>query len=277
MRNLPVAEATKHFLICGATGSGKSIGIQLFLQSIAQRFRVSSRRKKKPPAEPDRKLPPRGGEQLVIFDAKGDVLPMLAAMGLGPGDSGQNAWVLNPFDERAAVWNLGEAAQTPGLVRFLATLLIPEERQSTAPYFTDAARELVYAVACALNAIVASEWSLRDLLCALDSREHIQAVTGRHPPAARLATRILDDSQHSSGVLSTMAAKLGRFEQVAALWHTNVSKRHFSVPKFLQRPGVLVLGNDPVLRDSLWPINTLLLRSLTNEILRGPETRQPRH
>jgi hypothetical protein len=31
---------------------------------------------------------------------------------------------------------------------------------------------------------------------------------------------------------------------------------------------VLVLGNDPVLRDSIWPINALLLEALTQEILR---------
>ena len=41
MRNLPVSEAPKHFLVCGATGSGKTIAIQLFLQSIAPRFRIA--------------------------------------------------------------------------------------------------------------------------------------------------------------------------------------------------------------------------------------------
>src|SRR5438093_9378703 len=38
MRNLPVGEASKHFFICGASGSGTSTVIQLFLQSIAPRL-----------------------------------------------------------------------------------------------------------------------------------------------------------------------------------------------------------------------------------------------
>lgn len=259
MRNLPITEATKHFVICGATGSGKTVGIQLFLQSIAPRFR------------PEAKVP----EQLILFDAKCDIVPLLAALGLGPGNS--NVWILNPYDARSAVWNLGEATDTPVMARALAALLVPDERNSNAPYFSDAARELVYAVLLALNRIAKTEWTLRDLLCALESREHIQEVAAQDPRAQRLVERLLNDRHHSPGVLSTLATKVGPFEQVAALWHTNNSGRRFSIPDFLSRPGVLVLGNDPVLRESFWPINAILLKALTNEILRRPNTRLPRH
>src|ERR1051325_5293503 len=68
MRNLPVSEAVKHLLVCGATGGGKTTIIRLFLQSIAPRFRSGH-------------TPP---EQLIIFDAQCDIVPILAAMGLGP-------------------------------------------------------------------------------------------------------------------------------------------------------------------------------------------------
>lgn len=40
---------------------------------------------------------------------------------------------------------------------------------------------------------------------------------------------------------------------------------------------MLVLGNDPLLRESFWPINAILLRSLTQEILGRRNTLQPRH
>jgi type IV secretory pathway TraG/TraD family ATPase VirD4 len=40
---------------------------------------------------------------------------------------------------------------------------------------------------------------------------------------------------------------------------------------------VLVLGDDPALRDSLWPINALLLKALSQEILRRPNCDYPRH
>ena len=45
----------------------------------------------------------------------------------------------------------------------------------------------------------------------------------------------------------------------------------------MQRPGVLILGHDPVFKESLWPINAMLLKALTQEILRADETRQPRY
>ena len=268
MRNLPATEAPKHFLACGTIGTGKTKIIELFLKSIAPRFK------------PGREHP----EQLILFDAKGDAMTLLASLGLTP--EATNVWLLNPIDERSAVWNLGEAIDCPLMARHLATLLVPEEPNSTARYFTDAARELVYAVLLALNAVVGADWSLRDLLCALDSKRNLLAVTARDERAKVLAERIFEDSAHVGGVLSTLGTKLGRFEQVAALWHSMQTKvrksgekapKTFSIQEFLKNPGVLVLGNDPVLRESFWPINAILLRALTQEILRRPDTLQPRH
>jgi type IV secretory pathway TraG/TraD family ATPase VirD4 len=259
LRNLPVADAPKHFMVCGTVGSGKTILIKLFLQSIAPRFQ-------KERAEP---------EQLIVFDAKCDLVPTLAALGYQPTDP--NVWLMNPFDERAVVWNIAEAVQQPAMARYLATLLVPEERNSTAPYFSNAAREIVYAVIVALNTRCGSRWTFRDLLCALDSPDHIREVTAHDAHAQRLARLFTEDEKHFPGVLSSLATKLGPFTQVAALWHSRPSSRAFSIQEFLKKPGVLVLGYDPVLNDSLWPINALILKALTNEILRQPDTRHSRH
>jgi hypothetical protein len=258
MRNLPAKEAVKHFLIQGAIGTGKTTAIQLFLQSIAPRFR---REREKP-------------EQLIIFDAKGDIIPLLAGMGFSPED--ENVWIINPYDARSSVWNIAEAVRSPLMARHLAALLVPEEKNSTAPFFWTASRELVYATILALNSIAGGKWELRDLLCALDSREHITAITAQHPRAKRIAAGILNDSQHSAGVISSLATKLGHFDQIAALWHKSENAKRFSITEFLQKPGVLILGNDPVLRESLWPINAVLLKALSKEILRRPNVDGPR-
>ncbi len=258
MQNMPVGQAVNHFLVSGAIGTGKSTSIQLFLQSIAPRFRK------------DRDRP----EQLIIFDAKGDLIPLLAAMGFPP--EADNVWIVNPYDARSSVWNIAEAFRSPLMARHFAALLVPEEKNSTAPFFWTASRELVYAVILALGKVAGTKWDLRDLLCALESREHIAAITARHPRAKRIAASILNDAQHSAGVISSLATKLGQFEQIAALWHTSKSGRVFSITEFLKKPGVLILGNDPVLRESLWPINAILLKSLSKEILRQPEVRHPR-
>ncbi len=259
MRNLPAKEALKHFVICGVTGAGKTIAIQLFLQSIAPRFK------------PDAKMP----EQLIVFDGKCDILPLLGSMELRPEQN--NFWLLNPFDQRSAVWNVADAVQSPAMARAFATLIVPEEKQSNARYFSDAARELLYAAIVVLNHVAGTDWTLRDLICAFESPARLAAVTAQHPRARSIAEQHLNDDKHAASVFSTLGTKLGPFEQVAALWHTNPTGRRFSIQKFLEEPGVLVLGNDPVLRDSFWPINATLLKALTHEILRRPNTLKPRH
>ena len=261
MRNIPVQEATRHFLVCGTTGSGKSTAIRLFLQSIARRFHE------------DREYP----EQLIVFDAKGDMIPVLSSLGLQP--TAKNVCILNPFDSRSKVWNFADGVQEPAMARHLAVLLIPEEKHQ-GRYFTDASRELLYAVVLALNSIAGKGWTFRDLLCAMESAEHIMAVTARYPRAKAIAWSILNDERHSGAVLSTLATRLGQFEQVAALWATHPSAEYFSIEKFFAQPGVLILGNDPTLKESIWPINAVVLKALTDHILRQPdlpsEVRHPR-
>ena len=282
-KNIPHTEAVKHFLVCGTVGSGKTTVIQLFLQSIAPRFlgdysarEVFTGDQRLPSARrfivPDRSAP----EQLVVFDAKGDMVVRLQAMGFDC--SAGSFHILNPFDKRASTWNLSEAINTPAMARYLATLLIPEETTTTAPYFPDTAREILFWVALSLNHRRGKEgWTLRDLLNAIESKERIAGVTQHLPRASRVVQQHLDDKRHFPGVLSTLATKLGKFEEVAALWHTNKNAKPFSVKRFLGEPGVLVLPHDPVLYESIWPINAIMLQALSNEILRGRETKTPRH
>lgn len=260
LRDIPVTEAVKSFMICGAPGSGKTKGIQLFLQSIAPRI------------IPTEGAPP---EQLIMFDAKGDAIPMLASMDLRPelGDY----YILNPFDTRCAIWHLGEAITEPGMDAALAALLVPEDKTSTAPYFTQAAQEVVKGVIQSLQYVAGTEWTLRDVLCAVESVEHIKRLTSRFGPAKRKVHAYINDEKHFSGVLSTIASKIGRFDAVAALWAKNRGGPKFSAKEFLRKPGVLILGNDPVLRDSIWPFNAIILKSLTNQILRQSDTFSPRH
>lgn len=259
MRNLPASEATKHFLICGCSGSGKTTALKLFLKSIAFRFL------------------PRGQapEQLVFFDAKGDGVSLLAGVGLDLEQ--ENVYLLNPIDHRGAVWNLSDAVKTPALARHFAALMVPREPHSNAPFFTDAARLLVYAVILALNHVHHEAWSFRDLLCALGTKQTIKAVTDRHPPAQAIASALVGDAKDIDSVMSTLATKTCAFHEVAALWHTHPRARRFSITEFLKHPGVLILANDPAFQESLWPINAMILKALTHEILREKETRQPRH
>lgn len=259
MRNTPIQQALRHHAICGTTGSGKTTMIQLLLQSIAPRFQKTS----------------SAVEQLIVYDPKCDMVPLMAALDLKPEE--HHVWILNPYDERSTPWNIAEAVQTPGMALALAALLVPEEKNSTAPYFSFGARNLTHAGIMGLNTVAGTNWTFRDLFWVLSTRERIAAIVAQSPSGAEVGASILKDKRHSPSVIATLANKLASFEQVAALWHTNKSGRAFSIEKFLREPGVLILGDDPVLHNSVWPLNAMLLKALTNEILRRPNTRQPRH
>jgi hypothetical protein len=174
MQDLPIEEAVKHFAICGCIGSGKTTAIDLLLQSIAPRFRAGWKRP----------------EQLVVFDGKCDLVPKLAGLGLNVREESvrdQNVWLLNPFDHDTAVWHVAEAVNQPAMARYLASLLVPEEKGSVAPYFPQAAQQLVFCVLLALNRIAPGQWTLRDLLLALETKERIAAITEKHGRARSLA------------------------------------------------------------------------------------------
>ena len=159
MQNLPVSEAVKHCMICGCIGSGKTTAIDLLLQSIAPRFLANWHRP----------------EQLVVFDAKCDIVPKLASWGISM--KADNVWLLNPFDLRTCVWNVAEAVTEPAMARHFANLIVPEERNSTAPFYWQSAQAVVYAVLLALCRIAPGKWTLRDLLLAMQTRERVEAIT----------------------------------------------------------------------------------------------------
>lgn len=260
MTRIPLSDACKHFLVCGSVGAGKTTIIDLLTQSIAPRFKNS------------RSQP----EQLIIFDSKGDSIPKLAAHGLKIDDPENNVWLLNPYDKRSAKWSLADAAKSPLMARHFASLLIPEEPHSHSPYFWKSSRLVVRAVMTALNGIN-PEWELSDLIEALSSYDRIRAIVFRNPRAWRTAGAILDDKQHVHAVISSIASRIEAFEDVAALWQRSPSGKVFSIEDFLKKPGVLIIGYDEVLKESFWPINALLLKALSKEILRGAETHLPRH
>jgi len=259
LRDLPVKEAVQHMAIIGTTGSGKTTLIRLLLQSIAPRFRNNS------------KGPP---EQLIVFDAKTEIVPLLN--GLGLTDSTTDFHLLNPYDKRGIAWTIAEGVQEPAMALNLASIIVPEEPASTAPFFANGARNLVFAAILGLNQSLGLTWTLRDLIFALDSKARLRAVTADHDRASAIVQRTFEDQLHADGILSHVGTRLVHFEPLAALWHTTLLSTRFTIAHFLKNPGVLILGGDPTLHEILRPLNALLLKAISQQIIRGPNSGTPR-
>ena len=132
LSDVAIKRATEHWAIIGTISTGKSTFQRLLLQSIAPRFQATHPH----------------NEQLILFDFKGNALPILDSLGIAPDR--EDVWILNPFDKRGVKWNIGAAINSPAMARYFATLVIPHEARTTAPYFGNAARQIVCWTAIAL-------------------------------------------------------------------------------------------------------------------------------
>ena len=117
MHDISVQAAGRHMLIIGAPGSGKTVSIELFLQSLVHRLR-----------KPADDAPP---EKLVLLDVKGTFFSFLTAQGVPEED----IYFLDPFDERTTPWNIAKDITGDAAAQNLASLIIPSEPNASTSYF----------------------------------------------------------------------------------------------------------------------------------------------
>ncbi len=243
---LPSKAATTHFMVVGAPGSGKTLTLRLLMQEV---------------------LPLVGtgrDHRALVYDAKRDVLSLLHGMSLPC-----RIVTLNPFDRRSVAWDMAADITAPATARQVATILIPEERHSAQPYFVDAARHLLTGVMVAFVRTCPGQWTFRDVVLALRSKEHLGQVLRRTPETSDLV-RYFEPDQTFASVLSTIATKMAGFEFIAATW-AHASQK-ISLRGWLNDEYVLVLGNDEAARSALDSVNRVLFRRLVELILNQNES-----
>lgn len=112
--SIPYHLETHHFILAGATGSGKSTQFKKILRQIAAR-----------------------GETAIICDPERELTPQFY-------DPSRGDVILNPTDARCPYWSPWLELAEAGDADTLATSILPDppERSDTAMYFVTAAREL---------------------------------------------------------------------------------------------------------------------------------------
>lgn len=205
----------------------------------------------------------------LIYDAKLEVLPQISAMNLDCP-----LIVLNPFDVRSSAWDMGSDITEPATAKQIASIFIPEEKNASQPFFSDAARHLMEGVMVAFILTRPGRWTLRDVLLALKSEERLKLVLSSSPVTADLIGTYLSNERESRSIIATLGTKLGPFDVVAALWQA--SPRKISLKEWLQSEAILVLGNDESYRSSLDVINRVVFKRVVELLLAQPETRDGR-
>lgn len=257
MHDVPISAASRHQLIVGTIGSGKSLCIELLLQSIAHRFR-----KPKPGIAPER---------MIVLDVKGTYYPFLTYNGLDPSD----ITIVDPFDVRCSWWNIAEDITSDAAAEKLAALIIPAEEKANTPFFWQSARVIVSAVIVALNTLRPGRWTLRDLIHSFGSVDNIRRLVRQEPRVQDEVEVYLADQNHFPTIHTSIMARIRRLKIVAALWSTLPPERSFSITRWLKGHGVLLLGHQPKYIETLSPINSLLLRMISDELQSWPDVRAP--
>lgn len=247
MRDLPIKEATQHFLVAGSPQSGKTITIRQLKQSI---------------------IPYVGrgyGHRAFVYDAKRELLPVLAEMW------GQQPITLDPFDARGHPWDMAKDIKTEADAGQLAGMLIPDEPNTSQRYFPDAARDLMRAVLVAFIETAPERWTFRDVLFTMEDPQRLVTTVRKSEPSTRIAAHYLRDKSSLPSVLSTISTKMQFYRTVAGLWG-NSTQAPLSLAEWLDTEGVLVVVSHPCYSESLRPLTQALFRRLSDLVLSRPDT-----
>lgn len=201
----------------------------------------------------------------LVYDAKLEVIPQLAGMGLHAP-----VLILNPFDKRSVAWDMAVDITEPATAKQIASIFIPDEKNSSQPFFANAARQLMEGVMVAFILTRPHQWTLRDVLVALKSSSRLTAVLSSTPETKDLVETYLSNDKESKSIIATIGTKLGALDVVAALWESANSK--VSLRDWLSSESILVLGNDEAYRASLDVINQVIFKRVVELLLAQPET-----
>ena len=245
MHLLPHRVAYGHFAIVGATGSGKTLLQRLLMQSVLPRIGTGLE------------------QRALIYDAKQDVLSLLAGMGLRCP-----VWTLHPFDARGVAWDMAGDITSPAAALQAATLLMPKAQNDANPFFSNAARHLLYGVVLALMLKAPARWSLRQVLLVLRSEPLLRQVLGQ----SEFTRPLLQYCEHATtfqNILSTLLTRTAPYEIIAAAW--DKAERRLSLREWLGQESILVLANDEDNRAAIDTMNQLIFKRLSELVLAGEE------
>lgn len=237
---LPMHEATGHFLAVAASGGGKSTLLQLLMQSFLSDIG----------REPDTRA--------LIYDHKQDILPLLKA--IAPQARIVTA---HPFDERGARWEISRDVTNPAIALETARTLFPEVQEAQ-PFFADASRHLLYGVILSFI-LTGKNWTFATLIRVMQSARLIRRVLRKHAATRSIESEYFSEDRTAANIMSTVATKLLPFSNIAASWET--ATESFSIEEWVRESWILVLGNYETGRMAIDAVNRCLFKRASDLIL----------
>lgn len=243
-------EASDHYLVAGATGSGKTRILLTALKSAHQDW----------PA------------RLFVLDPKKELLEYLLGLGydieLGAAQR-RTIWLVNPFDELGSQWAMGRDITDTVSAHELASILVPHLEGKDNHFFDAATRDILVASALGLASFAGKpeNWRLRDLLLACLYPGYCEFILDRagnsanpdhatHAFTKRIYKTYLQgaDAETVSNIRASVQSRLSIFEPAASKWADLPESRCFSLAEWQKGGGALILSTDDAARAATDPL-----------------------
>lgn len=230
---IPIDSETKHFLVVGRTGAGKTQVLKRVMTHL------------------------QSNSKIVCFDSKGDYL----TTHYNP----RRDLIFFPVDTRSVQWSLFNDVETNLDIQIISHSLIPD-RLDGDPFWTTASRAVLrgvlhYAWRTAQRRKVENKY-IWELL--KSGAANLSKILKEIPEGQIGHTMIADpSSKQTQGVIANLLQDLAIIELMS------YQDGDFSIKKWLHNPvpGTLFIANHSKSRDLLKPILTLLIDMASHEIL----------
>lgn len=224
---LPFATTSQHFFIQGAPGSGKTLTLRDLTQSLLHSLRT------------DQHMNHKG----ILYSKKNEELAYLSDL-----YHHQKLQICTPSDQRSIKPNLAQAIQDEAMAYALAQSLIPQDPNSSQPYFARTAQMLLTGLIQALMYHLPQTWTLRHLLLVSETPDSIRTVLKSSPQTQRYQQQ---HAQHDlaestlQNVISELTGKLELYRPLAAYWEQIPDHRSLNLETWVKhQESILYFGFD---------------------------------
>lgn len=225
---VPESDANKAFFAVGTPSSGKSLVLLMLLRSVLDNF------------------PSKRARRLLVYDAKRDIVPLLASGGLTVGE---DVLILHPFDDRGVSWDVAADVQRETEARELAAAIIHSTKNDSQPFFPNGAKLILSALFLSLRDRAPGNWTLRDVCCIVSNSSLLRYVfeTSNIDLAHTANDQFLSQNK-ASDVYSQLLVDIGPLRAIAAGWH---GKPGISMREWVRSEKILVLPSDDSMKEQL--------------------------
>jgi len=236
---LPWSVANTHFLVQGVTGSGKTLTIRMLMQSVFRRMK------------------PGNDCRALVYDEKSELYPVLCSV--LPKDKLVS---LNPHDARCHAWDIAADVTGAASAEEVANLLVPCEEKDH-PFFRNAVRTILSLVMESFHRNSPPQWTLRDVLLTMASREKIEGVISQLEGGMERYELVLSKAaavDTAQNILSTIEIRLRPLRSTAQSWHLSALEgRKMSLTEWIDGEFVLHIGKVEACKHASDTINRILI------------------